>query len=506
MKLSAVKLHLNSIIALAAISIFLSLAIMSSLTQRPQVDEALFASPAYNLAYNGHFGTTIIQREDSPLTRIEQRTYWVMPLFLLNVSASFKTLGFGVFTMRLVSVFWGLVLLAAWYFIALKLSGNRNIALLCLFLLACDYVVLDGASLGRMDMMSAALGSSALAGFLLLRERNLLLSILVSQSFVVLSGLTHPNGIMAFLGLIFLTAYFDFRRINWRHVLVALVPYLIGGSAFGLWILQDPQAFKDQFIDNAMMSGRMKAVGSPLSGIIREFTERYPHAFGLGMTSGGHSGPIYLKSLILVGYAVGILGVIFTKDLRRKFLPLLVLVLIYFLTMSFIDGQKQTPYLIHIVPFYVALLSIWVYWAWEKRFLPRPLLVAGIGIFLALQTGGMALRIKQNTYAKVYQPAIEFLQQNSAPEDKIMGGVELAFGLNFSDKLSGDPQFGFKTGERAKFFVYDSGVHLSWLESKQHYPHFYEYLPRLLNEDYKLAYENAGYKIYVKNAGRNDER
>ncbi|MBA2736159.1 MAG: hypothetical protein H0U50_05130 [Pyrinomonadaceae bacterium] len=62
-----------------------------------------------------------------------------------------------------------------------------------------------------MDMMSASLGFIGIAAFLLLRERNLTLAVLLSQTFVVLSGLTHPNGIIAFFGLLFLTFYFDFR-------------------------------------------------------------------------------------------------------------------------------------------------------------------------------------------------------------------------------------------------------------------------------------------------------
>ena len=109
--------------AIFSVLLFLTLAIGSSLTHRPQVDEGLFASPAYNLAFNGHFGTTIFDMETSSLTRIDQKTYWVMPLFLLNVAASFKIFGFSLFAMRLVSVFWGLILLAAGYFYRVETCG-----------------------------------------------------------------------------------------------------------------------------------------------------------------------------------------------------------------------------------------------------------------------------------------------------------------------------------------------------------------------------------------------
>jgi len=486
--------------AIAAISVFFALAIASSLTHRPQIDEGMFASPALNLATKGHFGTTVLETEKSPLTRIEQRTYWVMPLYLLNVSASFKTLGFSLFSMRFVNILWGFGLLLAWYFIVLKLSGDVKVALLCLTLLACDYMVLDTSASGRMDMMSASLGFIGIAAFLLLRERNLTLAVLLSQTFVVLSGLTHPNGIIAFFGLLFLTFYFDFRRLGVKHIAVALVPYLIGGTAFGIWVLQDYAAFKDQFIDNALMGGRMKAASSPLSGFIREFTEKYPHAFGLQANSGGHSGPIYLKSLILLGYIVGLFGVIFTKSLRqnKNYRALLITTAVYFVVMSLIDGQKQTPYLIHIVPFYSALLAIFINWLWQRRIVPVPVLLAGICFFLALQTGGMALRIKQNTYGNFYQPTVDYLTQNANEKDVIMAGAEFGFGLNFSDNLLSDGRFGYYTGKRPRFIVYDSAVNMSWLESKEFFPAFYDYFPRLLQEEYKLVYENAAFKVYEK--------
>ena len=487
-------------IVIAAVLIFLVVAVASSLTHRPQIDEGMFASPAYNLAYNGHFGTTVLEKEKSSLTRIDERTYWVMPLFLLNVSASFKAFGFSLFTMRLVSIFWGLLLLGAVYTIALQMSRDRTIALFALAFAATDYMVLETASSARMDMMSASLGFAAVAAYLALRERNFLLAVLVSQSLVVLDGLTHPNAILPFIGLLFLTIYFDCRKLNFRVLFVAAAPYMIGGTAFGLWLLQDPQAFKDQFIDNAMMGGRMSGLSSPFSNITREFTERYPHAFGLGDNSSGHSGPIYLKSLMLIGYAVGILGILAVKELRtnKNYVALLALTSIYFLVLSIIDGQKQTTYLIHIVPFYLISLAIVLGWIWKRPRFPRLLIVGFACAVIALPLGGMALKIRQNTYSNFYMPLIGYLKENMRAGDHVMGGSDLAFGLGFSANHIADGRFGFYTGKRPRFIIYDSAVENSWKDSKIYFPEFYEYFPKLLNDEYRVSYENSAYKVYER--------
>jgi 4-amino-4-deoxy-L-arabinose transferase and related glycosyltransferases of PMT family len=482
----------------AIVLLFISLAVWSALTTRPESDEGAFASPAVNLVQNGHFGTTVFEMEKSSLTRIDERTYWVMPLFLLNTAASFKIFGYSLFSQRAVSIFWGVVLLLAWYYIIFKFSEKRFYAAVCMALAGCSYVVLNTATIGRGDAMCASLGFASFAVYLALRERNLLLAVLLSQTLVVAAGLTHFLGILGFLGLLFLTFYYDFRSLGLKHLAVGAIPYLIGGAAFGLWVLQDPVAFKDQFYDNAVASGRMQGFSSPLDVILKEFTLRYPRAFGLMENTAGHSGPIYLKSLMLVGYALGVFGVLLNRELRKKFRVLLVLTFIYFFTLAFLDGQKLSVYLIYIVPFYLALLGIWFCALWEKGFLPRPLLALGLSGFLLLGIGGIALRCRQNVYAKYFQPTVEYLNQNAAESDLIIGGAELRFGLKRFDNHISDGAFGYFTGKRPTYIVYDPGVEDSWKDAKVFFPEFYEYLPKLLSQEYEVVYENTVYKIYKR--------
>jgi hypothetical protein len=183
---------------------------------------------------------------------------------------------------------------------------------------------------------------------------------------------------------------------------------------------------------------------------------------------------------------------------NRNFRALLILTTIYFVVMSLLDGQKLAVYLVYIVPFYSALLSIWIYRLWEKRLLPLPVLILGVSGFLLLQTGGIALRIKQNTYGNYYLPAMEFLNRNAADDELIMGGAEVRFALKPSANHITDGTFAYNTGKRPKYIVYDPGVEDSWKDSKIYFPEFYEYLPRLLEEEYRIAYENTAFKIYVR--------
>ena len=175
-----------------------------------------------------------------------------------------------------------------------------------------------------------------------------------------------------------------------------------------------------------------------------------------------------------------------------------ILAAIYFVVMSLLDGQKLAVYLIYIVPFYSALLSIWLYHMWEKRRIPLPLLILGVSGFILLQTGGIALRIKQNTYGNYYLPAVEYLNQTAADDELIMGSAELRFALKPSANTIADGRFAFYTGKRPEYIVYDPGIEDSWKDSKIFFPEFYEYFPRLLKEEYRIAYENTAFKVYVR--------
>jgi hypothetical protein len=484
----------------AAVLAYLVLAFGSALTKSPEVDEGFFANPAFNLVTRGRMGTTVLETAGSGLKGIREHTYWVQPLHLLFQAGWYEVFGFSLASLRAVSIAWGVVALAAWFLIMKRLSGERTLGLLTAGLLAVDYTFVAIGSLGRMDMMCAALGFAGLAAYLALRERNLGAAVSASHALVMLSGLTHPNGIIHLAGLVLVTLYFDRRRLRPAHLALAAVPYLLGAVGWGLYILQDPAAFAAQFSTNAQDGGRLVAFKTPWVGVINEFVDRYPHAFGLGENSPGHSGPIYLKSLLLVPYVVALVWAFASRGVRRHpgYRVLLLLVVLYFLILSFIDGQKETPYLIHIFPLYVALLAVFLRRLWERPAVPRLLLAACVAGFLALEAGGMVMRIRQRTYQRLYRPTIAFLEQNSDGATDIIGSSALGFGLNFPANLTDDIRLGYASGRRPRFIVVTSEYERSYAENLDRQPDLKRHIRGLLGEEYARVYENDGYKVYER--------
>ena len=484
----------------AAVALYLTLAFGSALTKSPEIDEGFFANPAFNLATKGTMATTVLETEGSALRGIHEHTYWVLPLHLILQAGWYKIFGFGLVPLRSISIMWGLVALAAWFLIVRQLSGSRTLGLLTAALLAVDYTFIAVGSLGRMDMMCAALGYAGLAAYLTLRERRFGAAVFLSHALVVLSGLTHPNGIIHLAGLVLVTLYFDRRRLHLAHVGLAAIPYLLGAAGWGLYILEDPAAFVAQFAMNSRDGGRLIGLKAPWLGVANEFILRYPHAFGLAANSAGHSGPIYLKSLLLVPYAVAVVWAFASRSVRGHagYRALLLLILCYFVILSLIDGQKETPYLIHIFPLYVALLALLLRRCWDGRWVARPLLALCLAGFVALEVGGMLMRIRQRTYQNLYQPTIAFLERNSDEATRITGSSALGFGLNFRDTLTDDIRLGYASGKRPRFIVISSEYELSFAGGLGKQPELARYISALLTEEYAPVYQNAGFKVYER--------
>ena len=135
-----------------AVLIFLVLAVGTALTLRPNTDEGLFADPAYTLATKGYMGSPAL-RDSHQLPRIEQHTYWIFPLDPIVVAAWYRVFGAGLFSMRSLSICFGLLGLGAVFIFIQRLSKDVRIASLAVALTALDYFYIYGSSSGRMDIM-----------------------------------------------------------------------------------------------------------------------------------------------------------------------------------------------------------------------------------------------------------------------------------------------------------------------------------------------------------------
>ena len=470
-----------------------------ALTKAPFCDEGWLASPGLNLLRHGHMETSLIEPAGSFLVGIDHYTYWVMPLWLLASAVFYKLFGFGLTTLRSLSLLWGAIGICACFAIGRKLTGKSSTAVLACAILACDTnFILNGAA-GRMDMMSAVCGLSGIAVYLWMRERDLTRAVIASHSLVAAGVFSHPNGIVAFLCLCFLTVYLDFSKIRWFHLGVAAAPYLAGMAAWGWYISYDPHAFVSQFAGNASPASRGLVFHAPFAALKLEVTKRYLD--GYSFYSPG------LKKLRVVPlplYLVSFIGCVCTPGIRRnRYLRAALLLCVVSVSALFlVDGIKRSFYLVHVLVPLALVSSIWITWIWDRwRRARLPLALALASVYM-IQLGGIVTLIRKHDRLREFQPMIAFLNQHRRPDTVIMGPSELGFALGYNPPLVDDYRLGYFSGKHAQYVVVDDNYRALINDLKTDNPPVYRSVTDRLAHEYHPVWQDGLYQILGENDGR----
>ncbi|MEO8597162.1 MAG: hypothetical protein ABI759_27835 [Candidatus Solibacter sp.] len=494
-------MHKSRLLAAPALIVlaYLVLGLTNVATRTPWCDEGWFGNPAYNLAYKGFMGTTVLDPASSTwksvkLTGIDRHTYWVMPLSLLANAAGFRLFGYSIYSMRLLSLLWGLLALAAFCAILWKLTGRPLLAFGGAGLIAIDYHFLMQASDGRMDAMALALGWSGVAAYLLLRERSFLQAVAVSHAFAAIAFFTHPNAVMPALILAATTLYFDRSKVRLGTVAIAALPYLLVGAGWAIYIAQSPADFVTQFLGNA--GGRGPTITTPLAALRLEITHRYMDNFGLAPWS-TWSGRLNLIPLVIFFAAVVLCLVV--REIRRdpafRLVLLWTAIVLFFLTE--LEGLKTHFYLIYLTPLFSILLAAAVAWVWQKRPRWRVAICGVMLLFVGLQALRTVNGAWRNRRQLAYDPAVRFMQEHVDPKAFIMGDAALLYGLGPSWNVLDDVRLGYNSGKRPDIVVINPAWQDSLLMMQTNAPAIHAYASHLLATEYREVYNQGGYRVLV---------
>jgi len=444
-------------LAAAIVGAYLVLAIASAALKAPWWDEAWFASPAWNLAAHGRMGTDVLV-PGGWRQGIEQRTYWVMPLYLVTLAGWFKIFGFGLLRMRLLSVLAGLLALVSWYVVMLRVTGDRRVAFLAFALIAVGHASITLASEGRMDMMAAALSVAALAAYLTLRERNLAGATLAGHSLAAAAMLTHPNGVLGLAGLLLLAAAYDRSRLTLRLAAIAIAPYVVASLAWAGYIMQDPHNFKRQFFGNVEERG---TGFDNLYVAIRGEAWRYFGFYAFGphwaetrfnmLLRPWHDWPLFVPGV----YIAAVIACASVRELRGRpgIAALLALAALGAIWLTVIDTHKRYYYLVYVMPAYTALAAVVAVWAWDHVTHARRLIAA---VLTALLATNVALDLRQMGSTPQwtgYEDVVRYIRAHSPGTLRVIGGAELAFELGFGHGLVDDNTLGYWSRSRPDWIV-----------------------------------------------------
>jgi len=475
--------------------IFLVLSIAIALTARPETDESVYANSGYNLAFNGHMGTTLYQLGDYMPNSLGVYTYWQPPLYFVVTAVWYKILGFGLTSTRLVSVFAGLLAIVCWYNFVRHLLGSVNVALAAAGFVAVDYFFLMGSGRGRMDILCAALGAAAVSFYTVFRESKPSLAVFGSHLLAGLSFLAHPCGLAYALMLCVLTLWLDFRRIRVSWVLLGALSYILCFTPWILYLSRDWAAYREQLsailvVNDGSFNPAAFSSNRYLRYLQQEVYFRYLGPFGL---SAGTSIAGRAKALILLLYLSAVAAFLFWPKLRsnRRLLLLFLLFLTAFLVLTEAAPSKFYYYLPHTTAILAVSAAIFLCsLPFSRRF--RLALLLG---FAALQIAGTAISISQNLRARSYQPAIEAILRHSAPGSLVIGSGELWFSLSAQRTVIHDPALAGRSGLQPDILVMDPLYRTQHRDASVKYPAIYAHGERLIRAS-RLVYDDGYYQVY----------
>ncbi len=154
----------------------------------PDDDEAFFANPALNLLHQGNFGSSTL----AGLLGFDPVTLWFPPLQSLTLVIPIKLFGLQLWSIRLMSVLWGLLTLVALFRTGVLLGMERKAGLLFLLFLGTDFSFLNLARLARDEALLGFLDSAMLLCLARASLSNRRTPLVIAGILAGLSFLTHP--------------------------------------------------------------------------------------------------------------------------------------------------------------------------------------------------------------------------------------------------------------------------------------------------------------------------
>jgi hypothetical protein len=169
------------------------------------------------------------------------------------------------------------------------------------------------------------------------------------------------------------------------------------------------------------------------------------------------------------------------------------------LVMIALDRDAQHHYLIHFAVWMISLTAVAAVSWWDRRSVPRWVLVAVLVVVVMVQLSTIGRRLSQRAYSTIYLATKGYLKEDVRGKGVVMGSSELAFELGYVDSLVDDQRLGFRSGKRPNFIVIDKNRYAEWIpQYEQREPETYRYIRGMMDREFHQVLENAAYHVYAR--------
>ncbi|MCE9598812.1 MAG: glycosyltransferase family 39 protein [Spirochaetia bacterium] len=249
-------------------------------------DEALFSSPALELAEGRVFSTRVLS---GLIHGMDRATLWNGPLYMVLLSGVYAFTGESQLAGRTFSLLLGAGTLCIFFLLTRRLTAPFAAAV-ATFALALDPVFQRAANTIRMDILTLLLLLTSV--YLLVRasadtpsikepfpdsrNRSRWLGVFLAGIAAGLAGTSHPFAVIA-VPILFVLLF-----PNWKELILAAIGTIIGFAPWGLYILGNLDLFKEQFIPQLVRkeSFLRMLTGGETGGVLKVYFSQYGFSHG----------------------------------------------------------------------------------------------------------------------------------------------------------------------------------------------------------------------------------
>jgi 4-amino-4-deoxy-L-arabinose transferase-like glycosyltransferase len=484
---------------LPAIVVLLSLSLWLARTKAPWCDEGWWVNPAYNLAFHGRMGMSVVQPSgqfiNAYLRGLQERTYTYPPNHFVALAGWFRLFGFSVFTARAYSACWSVLALAAVFFIALRLFPDPRVAQLAALFIAIDFIFLWTTADGRPDAMANCLAVCSVAAYLRLREKHLGTAVLVSQILAAAGVFAHLNALVVMPALAGAAWFLDRKRLRPQYALWAVAPYLFFALLWSIYIMRSPADFVAQFLPQAGWSERWRGFLRPDLVIVAEVVRHLAPYCLDGLWQGVMNGRAVLIPFLYLAALIWFLRS--RRRLETTERAFLLFTIVLLCGMTFLNGFKGYYYLIYIVPAYDVILAAWLLTLWKGSKQGKWAASFIALAFAILQVSTSIQHIRADEYRRDYEPAVWDLERYRSNGQSIMGTAALGLGLHFAG-FQDDIRQGTYSGLDPDVLVLDRSYRRFTRGFEKDEPPVFTHIVARLSSQYRPAAQHGSIWIFER--------
>ncbi|MDQ3930155.1 MAG: glycosyltransferase family 39 protein [Chloroflexota bacterium] len=438
------------------------------------IDEAWNANRAWGFLHTGRaFGTLdqgVFQKFDG---------YWTyFPWAAAFIHACFEAIfGLSLFSIRMASFVFGLVLLVAAYFIGRHVGGTR-VGIIAIFVVGLSTSFFYSGHLARHDIIVAAMGFGGIALYLTDNTpmNRFSLKSLLTGALVGFTIDIHPNGIIywAAIGALYLYAY------RWKTFRALRAWTFIAGVAAGVFffLAMHILPYGSTYFDIA----RLGSVATRTSPLL---------SFDLGLWVDSLTLTMYEMSMLLVALmAVGFVALL--RRGRQADKQLLIMCGVVIVAFAAVVRNKALHYAIYIEPAAALIVAALMGQAWEwlgkRSILPRASAALVWGTAIAATSLAMLPAFTGKDPMPDYNRTVQAINQIVPPGKSIIGQQTFWLGMVDRPYYSWDQIVYYKQFDPAMtvedgfaqfkpdYFLYDSALELHFTDDNSDIPEYIWYL------------------------------